>query len=70
MRRYARRRESEVNDENGAKKLETCVTLYKQQMEHYHKTQDVEWKGTFGAWTIVAVAVATARGCGYFLRQE
>lgn len=41
-------------------RLNACLTLYKQQMEHYHKTQDVEWKGTFGAWTFgVAMLCAT-----------
>ena len=46
-----------MNDE---KKLDAALALYKQQMEHYHKTQDVEWKGTFGAWTLgVAMLWAT-----------
>jgi hypothetical protein len=48
-------KEFQVTDD---KKLEACLTLYKQQMEHYHKTQDIEWKGTFGAWTLVGAAVA------------
>lgn len=48
-----------MNADEKKQKLETCLTLYKQQMEHYHKTQDVEWKGTFGAWTLTAAAVAT-----------
>lgn len=39
-------------------RLDTCVEFYKQQMEHYHKTQEVEWKGTFGAWALAASAVA------------
>lgn len=39
-------------------RLDTCVEFYKQQMEHYHRTQAVEWKGTFGAWALAATAVA------------
>lgn len=44
--------------EETSRNLETCIVFYKQQMEHYHKTQEVEWKGTFGAWALAASAVA------------
>ena len=40
-----------------ATQLETCLTFYKQQMEHNHQTQQVEWKGTFGAWALLAAAL-------------
>lgn len=38
-------------------KVETYVKLYQQQMEHYHHTQDVEWRGNFGIWTLLAAAI-------------
>jgi len=37
--------------------VETYIKLYQQQMEHYHHTQDVEWKGNFGIWTLLAAAI-------------
>jgi len=58
-----------TNDPIGDKeRLETCVELYKQQMDHYHHTQEVEWKGTFGAWSMGAAAVAATFGQGLSVR--
>ena len=30
-----------------SKRVDECLELYRQQMQHYHKTQEVEWKGDF-----------------------
>jgi hypothetical protein len=37
-------------------KVEAYISLYKQQMERYGKTQDIEWKGNFGVWALLAGA--------------
>jgi len=34
-------------------RVDAYVRLYERQMDHYHKTQDVEWKGSFGLWTLL-----------------
>jgi hypothetical protein len=39
------------------KRVEAFLSLYKQQMEHFHQTQGIEWKGNFGIWTLLAGAV-------------
>ncbi len=41
-------------------KLKAYVDLYKQQMLHYEKSQDVEWKGSFGVWTLLVGGVFLA----------
>jgi hypothetical protein len=38
-------------------RVEALLSLYKQQMEHYHHTQQVEWKANFGVWTLLAGAI-------------
>jgi hypothetical protein len=43
------------------KRVESFIDLYKQQMEHYHHTQDVEWKGNFGVWTLLVGAIYLAK---------
>jgi hypothetical protein len=42
-----------VNEKHIAAYLE----LYKQQMERFHQTQEIEWKANFGLWTLLAGAV-------------
>lgn len=37
-------------------RVDAYLTLYQQQMARYDKLQNVEWKGTFGAWTLMAAA--------------
>ena len=39
-------------------KIDACLAIYKQQMEHYHSTQQVEWRVTIGTWALGAGAVA------------
>lgn len=39
------------------------ISLYKQQMERAAKTQDIEWKGNFGVWALLAGAI-------YFAARE
>ena len=41
-------------------RVEAYIELYRQQMDHYHKTQQVEWKGNFGVWTLLAAAIYLA----------
>ena len=41
-------------------KLDGNLRLYERQMTHYEKTQDVEWKGSFGIWTLLAAGIAWA----------
>jgi hypothetical protein len=36
--------------------VQAFISLYKQQMERYGKTQDIEWKGNFGVWALLAGA--------------
>jgi hypothetical protein len=38
-------------------RVEALLDLYKQQMEHYHHTQEVEWKANLGVWTLLAGAI-------------
>lgn len=41
-------------------RVQAYISLYKQQMERYTKTQDIEWKGNFGIWTLLAGAIYLA----------
>jgi hypothetical protein len=43
-------------------KVEAYISLYKQQMDRFSKTQDVEWKGNFGVWALLAGAIYFASG--------
>jgi hypothetical protein len=36
--------------------VQAYISLYKQQMERYGRTQDIEWKGNFGVWALLAGA--------------
>lgn len=40
-----------------AAKVDACLRMYERQMTHYEKTQDVEWKGSFGVWALLAAAI-------------
>ena len=40
--------------------LAAYLKLYERQMAHYEATQGVEWKGSFGVWTLLAAAVYLA----------
>ena len=40
-----------------ADKVKAYVDLYRRQMDHFEKTQEVEWKGNFGVWTLLAGAI-------------
>jgi hypothetical protein len=44
-------------------KVDAYINLYKQQMDRFNKTQDVEWKGNFGVWAMLAAAI-------YFAAKE
>lgn len=39
------------------KKVDAYIALYKQQMERFGKTQEIEWKGNFGLWAFLAGAI-------------
>lgn len=41
----------------GKDKLDAYLKLYERQMAHYENTQNVEWRGSFGIWTLLAAAV-------------
>lgn len=41
-------------DETQRSVLDAFLTLYKQQMEHFRHTQQLEWKANFGIWTLLA----------------
>jgi len=43
-----------------AQRVEALLALYKQQMEHFHHTQQIEWKANFGIWTLLAGAIYVA----------
>jgi hypothetical protein len=36
------------------------LRLYERQMAHYERTQEIEWKGSFGVWTLLAAGIAFA----------
>jgi hypothetical protein len=42
---------------NEAQRVEALLALYKQQMEHFRHTQEIEWKANFGIWTLLAGAI-------------
>jgi len=44
-------------DETQRSVLEGFLNLYKQQMEHFRHTQQIEWKANFGIWTLLAGAI-------------
>lgn len=44
-------------------RVDAYLSLYQQQMARHDKLQQVEWKGTFGAWTLMAAAA-------YFVLQH
>lgn len=48
-------------DEERRVRIEAFISLYKQQMERFHQTQQVEWKGNFGVWTLLAGATYLAK---------
>lgn len=41
-------------------RVEAYISLYKQQMDRFSKTQDIEWKGNFGIWALLAGAIYLA----------
>lgn len=43
-------------------RVEAYINLYKQQMERYKNTQNIEWKGNFGVWALLAGAIYLASG--------
>jgi hypothetical protein len=51
----------ETRDRLSAKEVaDGYLRLYERQMSHFEKTQEVEWKGNFGVWTLLAAAIAWA----------
>lgn len=44
-------------------RVRAFIDLYKQQMERFRQTQALEWKATFGVWTLLAGAI-------YFISQH
>jgi hypothetical protein len=38
-------------------RVNAYIDFYKQQMEHYHKKQEMEARGSFGVWTLLAAAI-------------
>jgi hypothetical protein len=41
-------------------KVDAYLTLYARQMDHFEKTQSIEWQVTIGVWTLIAAAIAWA----------
>jgi hypothetical protein len=37
------------------------IAWFKQQMERFNQTQQVEWKGNFGVWSLLAGAIYLAK---------
>jgi hypothetical protein len=37
--------------------VDAYINRYKQQMDRYSRTQEIEWKGNFGVWALLAGAV-------------
>jgi hypothetical protein len=55
---------SAESDEMSVKeKVEAYISLYKQQMDRFNRTQDVEWKANFGVWALLAGSI-------YFVAQR
>ncbi|SRR6266851_7077356 len=46
---------------NEEKRAQAFIALYKQQMTRFNQTQQVEWKGNFGMWTLLAGAIYLAK---------
>ena len=42
------------------KRVAAFIEIYKQQMQRFHQTQQVEWKANFGVWTLLAGATYLA----------
>jgi hypothetical protein len=45
------------------KQFQGLLDLYKQQMQHRHYTQDIEWRANIGFWTLLA-------GANYFAAKN
>jgi hypothetical protein len=43
------------------KRVRAFIELYKQQMERFRQTQEIEWKANFGLWTLLAGAIYLAK---------
>ena len=43
------------------KRVQAFIDLYKQQMERFRQTQEMEWKANFGLWTLLAGAIYLAK---------
>jgi hypothetical protein len=43
------------------KQVQAYLELYKQQMERFHQTQEVEWKANISLWTLLAGAIYLAK---------
>jgi hypothetical protein len=41
---------------NEKEKVEAYISLYKQQMDRFNNTQNLEWKANFGLWALLAGA--------------
>jgi hypothetical protein len=41
-------------------KVDAYINLYKQQMDRFGQTRDIEWKGNFGIWGLLAGAIYLA----------
>jgi hypothetical protein len=49
-------------DQNGNEKcISVYLELYKQQMERFHQTQEIEWKANIALWTLLAGAIYLAK---------
>jgi hypothetical protein len=46
-----------INQFEKEKRVQSFLELYKQQMERYRQTQEIEWKANFGLWTLLAGAI-------------
>ena len=44
-------------DDEQSRRVDALLRLYKEQMEHFRHTQDIEWKANFGIWTLLAAAI-------------
>lgn len=38
-------------------RVNALLDLYREQMEHFRHTEQIEWKGNFGVWTLLAGAI-------------
>lgn len=46
------------------KKLDAYLDLYKAQMEHFRNTEQIEWRVTFAAWTLLVALIYAAAAKG------